>query len=187
MKNIIDGDGFNVKPIFTVDWETWFNAVIPKYHWWKYQSDIKEPTMFLLNVLSKYEVTAIFYLLGWLWTRNYELVSEIRNRGHIIGSHGEWHNHGEKSDARYFRSPYWDTTPMPFPPSGGFFFRALPLWYIKWAVIKSGVFWIHPHDIMNHHPALDNKLLHFKRQFGLKQSRLKLNKLLSEVEFGKPS
>lgn len=172
--------------LFTVDWETWFNAVIPRREWHKYDLDIEEPTEFLLDILDKYNVKAVFYVLGWLRAQKPSLYYEIEDRGHTIGDHGYWHEHNEHSTSALFRSPYWDTTPMPWPPSGGFFFRAMPYWYIKWAIENSGQFWIHPHDIMLDHPKLQNPALNFKRQTGLKESRLKLERLIQELEWYEP-
>lgn len=172
--------------IFTVDWESWKNAIYPIETWRRLPNLIEEPTNFLLDILDKYEVTAIFYVLGWLRYECPYLYSEIERRGHVIGDHGYWHGHNEKSDYALFRSPYWDTTPMPSPPSGGFFFRAMPYQYVKWAVKRSGQFWIHPHDVMNGHPKLDNKLLNLKRQYGLKTARAKLDRLLQHIEWDSP-
>lgn len=106
-----------------------------------------------------------------------------------MGWHGWYHDHNERDPGEYanFRSPYWDTTPMPWPPSGGFFFRFMPFWYVKWAVKKSGVFWIHPHDLMEDHPRLKNPFLNLKRHWGLKGARAKLDRLLSEVKFDDPA
>jgi len=173
-------------PIFTVDWESWWDA-IPQYVYDKKDDRIYEPTIFLLKVLDIFSVKAIFYILGSTMIRNLRVYDTIIKAGHIIGTHGHFHRHNLYIDHPLFRSPYWDTTPMPYPPSGGFFFRLLPFNYIKWAIEKSGVFWIHPHDLDTKHPYVDNKWINLKRHIGLKKSRLKLFRLLSEVEFGEPS
>jgi len=163
---------------FTVDLERWYDALPGESG----ESRIQEPTEFLLDLLAKYNVKATFYVLGLVFEEHEDLVSEIANLGHTLGSHGYKHDHN-LCGSGIFRSPYWDTTPMPQPPSGGFFFRALPLTYIKWAVKKSGVFWLHPHDIDEGHPKLKNPLLNIKRHIGLKGARKKLERLLQEVEF----
>lgn len=169
-------------PIFTVDWEDWNHALHTEG-----EDRIGEPTFFLLNLLDKYEVKAIFYILGIAAHDNQVIMEDIYARGHTVGYHGAFHNHNEKGDGhKFFRSPYWDTTPMPHPPSGGFFFRAMPFWYVKWAVQKSGIFWIHPHDLDPGHPQIANPILNWKRHIGLKKARPKLDRLLQEVRFGKP-
>ena len=172
-------------PIFTVDWETYFNAVIPKEEWWKFSLEIEEPTHYLLSLFEKHKIKSIFYVLGWLKNENPDLFNEIVREGHKIGSHGYWHERNEHQNG-LFRSPYWDKTPIPWPPSGGFFFRFMPFWYIKWAIKRSGMFWIHPHDIMKDHPRLDDSWLNWKRHVGIRNSRAKLERLLKEVKFSEP-
>lgn len=189
-------------PIFTVDWEDFYHAVNEPMSG---HSSLRE-TDFILDILEKYGVKAIFYCLGQDADCEPELVRKIEGRGHVIGSHGWHHSHNEKLNDYYdrdcrgllrvilgkndetfpYRSPYWDTTPMPQPPSGGFFFRFMPFWYVKWAVKKSGVFWIHPHDLDEDHPRLKNPLLNWKRHVGLRGARAKLDRLLSEVQFSEP-
>lgn len=174
---------------FTVDYETWFNAVIPKEDWSGYSLvSIVEPTQYLLDLLHRNGIIATFYCLGWLVDSLPSLHGEIIEGGHKIASHGYWHGHNESAPkgCESFRSPYWDTTPMPWPPSGGFFFRAMPYEYVKWAVEKSGVWWCHPHDLMEDHPKIRNPLLNLKRHIGLKTARSKLERLVREVEWVRP-
>ena len=166
------------KPIFTVDWENWSDALHIAG-----DNRIEEPTFFLLDLLDKYKVKAIFFILGKTADENPEMVEEIESSGHILGSHGYYHYHNEASDEPLYRSPYWDITPMPWPPSGGFFFRAMPLIYVKYSLHKSGIFWIHPHDIDLGHPKVSNLWLNWKRHVGLKTARKKLERLLQEVSF----
>lgn len=171
--------------LFTVDWEAWHSAIYPDSD--EYADRLNDATMFLLGILRKYEVRAIWYVLGKTVLDNQGLFKEIKDEGHVIGWHGMRHYHNLRSKHALFRSPYWDTTPMPWPPSGGFFFRALPYAYVKWAVKKSGQFWIHPHDLMELHPKLPNPLLNLKRQVGQSEARAKLDRLLSEVAWHEPS
>ena len=149
--------------------------------------EIEEPTLFLLDILDKYDVVSVFYILGLARDSHYNLYREIVRRGHLIGDHGYYHTRGQNSLDPLFRSPYWDTTPMPWPPSGGFFFRAMPFNYVKWAVETSGHFWIHPHDVMLKHPKLTNSTFNWKRHINLKGARVKLDRLLNEVAFEDPT
>lgn len=173
-------------PIFTVDLEDYNHAlhVVKKGH-----SSI-DSVNWLRYKLDQYKIRAIFYVLGRFAEEFPGMVEAIKADGHIIGDHGFFHDHGESQQYprlnRYYRSPYWDTEPMPWPPSGGFFFRAMPYAYVKWAVEESGVFWVHPHDLDKNHPQIKNPLLNWKRHIGLKQSRLKLERLLQEVKFDVP-
>lgn len=174
------------KPIFTVDWENWNRGLFIGGY-----TRIEEPTIYLLNLLRKHKIKAIFYMLGMDVQQNYSLYKKIIADGHIEGDHGYYHYHDEgphMADNLYpHRSPFWDKTPMPWPPSGGFFFRVMPFWYVKWAVLKSGMGWIHPHDLDEGHPRIKNPWLNWKRHVGLKTARKKLERLLQEVQFADPS
>lgn len=174
-------------PLFTIDCEDWNHAL----HVTKRGHSSVGCVQHLLDQLAKHEVKAIFYVLGRFEYEFPGMVETIKDAGHIIGDHGFFHDHKESQQYPrlnpYYRSPYWDTTPMPWPPSGGFFFRALPLEIVKYNLRKSGVFWIHPHDLDESHPRLTNPLLNWKRHVGLKGARAKLDRLLSEVQFGNPA
>lgn len=174
-------------PIFTVDLEDWNHAL----HTVKGGHSSVESVYFLLDLLEKYNVKAIFYVLGRFRNEFPNVLDAIEAKGHILGDHGYYHDHGERQVYAFpkllYRSPYWDTTPMPTPPSGGFFFRVLPLAYVLWAVRRSGTFWIHPHDLDEGHPKIDNPLMNWKRHVGLKGSRAKLDKLLSDITWGDPN
>lgn len=164
--------------LFTVDLEDWNHALHE-------ENQGRKATMeyyFILDLLEKYSVKAVFYVLGRFEKENLH-TNLVEYHGHIKKSHGYWHDWGELAD----RSPYWSVDKMPWPPSGGFFFRVMPLWYLKWAIKKSGVFWIHPHDLMENHPKLRNPFLNWKRRVGLKTARAKLDRLLSEVVWDEPS
>ena len=175
------------KPIFTVDLEDWNHAL----HQVKRGHSSIQSVWWLIARLDQSKVKAIFYVLGRFREEFSGMIERIESSGHILGDHGFFHDHGESQQYPRvnpnYRSPYWDTDPMPWPPSGGFFFRFMPYWYVKWAVKKSGVFWIHPHDLDEGHPRLKNPLLNWKRHVGLKGARKKLERLLKEVEFGDPS
>ena len=119
----------------------------------------------LLDVLKRYEVQATFYVLGQVADKHPGLVQRIQEDGHRLGSHGYWHVRDEGSwwelqarqaiqravpgkalGAMDYRSPYWDTTPRP-GLGGGKGFRLLPKRLLKWEIERTGVFWIHPHDL----------------------------------------
>lgn len=162
------------KPVFEIHLENWNHALhlLNKGH----QSDVK----WLLDTLDKYKIlTKIFVLEDWIkdnpgfdWTQYH----------YPLFSHGVHHYHDEKAD----RSPYFNQEGIPFPPSGGFFFRLLPLWYLKWAIQKSGVFWIHPHDLDEQHPRLNNRFYQWKRHVGLKGAKKKLERLIKEIDWHDP-
>lgn len=116
----------------TIDLEDWYTAhdyAIPKSSWDSCESRVEKSTIELLDLLSRYRVKAIFFVLGYIANRHPDLIREISDRGHIIASHGYWHeklydlNEEEfKSDLRmslqllesitgkkvtYFRAPSW--------------------------------------------------------------------------------
>ena len=163
------------KPLFTVDWEDFDSALHKEYPYTNNHGLTKEPTEYLLSLLKKHGIKAIFYVLGITKLYNPSPYEMIIKDGHVIKSHGMHHYKYEEAD----RKPYsW----LGF--TGGFYFRFLPLWFIKWQVKRRSMFYIHPHDIMQKHPTVwKNKLINFKRQVGLKTARKKLEKLLQEVEF----
>lgn len=170
-------------PIFTVDWENYSDGL----HIWG-SNRVVEPTEFLLDILDKYGVKAIFYILGKTASCNQGLVEKIRERGHTLGSHGYWHlyNEGNTCKDKIFRSPYFNKEGVP-GFCGGFFFRLLPLWLVKREIMRTGMFFIHPHDIDEGHPEIPNPLMNWKRHVGLKTARKKLDKLLNSITWGDPS
>ena len=114
----------------------------------------------LLSQLARNGVKATWYILGHVAENHTKLIQFIQKLGHRIGSHGYWHGHGESENdasdifARRFLpecvgyiSPFWDTTPRP-GIGGGAFFRTLPYSMLKQEIKRSGVFYIHPHDLV---------------------------------------
>ena len=172
------------KPVrFTVDWEL-FNSYD---HWsqWDANSHIDEPTMYLLDLLRRHQIKAIFYCVGWLEDNRTDLYDKIRSEGHIMGDHTYYHRTGShlvrNVDVPY-RAPRWQGEKRLF--SGGFWFRLLPYWWIKKEVEKTGVFFVHPHDVLLEHPECGIRT--FDRSIGLKTSRDKLERLCREVNFSEP-
>lgn len=164
------------KPIFTVDLEDWNDALHIKSE--GHSSD--DSWWWLIFRLQDHEVKAVFYALDYFKERGEFSTLRVclSNAKHILKSHGRWHRKWENADRR----PY-----QRMGMTGGFWFRLLPLWFIKWNIKRHGMFYIHPHDLDESHPKLKNPLLNWKRHVGLKTARKKLERLLKEVEFGDPS
>lgn len=83
-----------MKLFMTIDLEDWYNAhdyAIPRDFWDTCESRIEKNTGRLLDILSKYQVKAVFFVLGYIAGRHPALVKEIAGRGHVIASHGYWH------------------------------------------------------------------------------------------------
>lgn len=155
-----------------VFWEDWFSNKYPfsRLCDWK----IEEPTMFLLNLLDKYGIKATFYCLGTTMENYRKLYQEIVLRGHEIGSHGYEHIANFRYDftEKYISPNAW----LGF--TGGFWFRILPISWLKFFIKKAGFFYIHPYDIDENHPKLNDWWFNFKRQIGLKTARKKLEQVL---------
>lgn len=157
-------------PVFEIHLENWASAlhIENRGHW----SDAS----WLVELLEQHNITPSVYRLEKDWGH---YSSDFWDTGWKIQSHGVHHYYDEKAD----RSPYFNQEGLPFPPSGGFFFRVLPLFFLRWAIKRSGVFWLHPHDLDENHPKVRNPLLNLKRQWGVKGAKKKLERLLQEVKF----
>jgi hypothetical protein len=131
----------------------------------------------LLDLLANYEITPKVFLLDDAYE---DYFVDIYKYGlNISLSHGVHHYYDEKAD----RSPYFNQEGQP-GLCGGFFFRVLPLWLLKREVLRTGLFYIHPHDIDEHHPIVKNPILNCKRQWGTKGALKKLEKLIQTGIFG---
>ena len=80
----------------TIDVEDYFQVSafendISRADWDRYQCRVVGNTHCLLELLRGHGVHGTFFVLGWIAERYPELVREIRDAGHEIGSHGYWH------------------------------------------------------------------------------------------------
>ncbi len=76
------------------------------------------------------------------------------------------------------------------PIAGGFYFRFLPFWFLKFAINKvnktrPGLLYIHPWETISRTPRLKNMSIFtkFVTYYGINSSLLKLERLLAEFEF----
>jgi hypothetical protein len=132
----------------------------------------------LLYLLKKYNVHPMIYYLGDWKSENPIQHEMLKDYGYALQYHGVHHYYNEKAD----RSPYFNQEGFP-GMCGGFFFRLLPLWIVKREIKRTGLFYIHPHDLDETHPRLKNPFLNWKRHIGLKTARKKIERLLKEVQF----
>jgi len=91
---------------FTVDLEEWFHicgvpALAPTV-WDRLPARITPTTTWLLDLLGRRNITATFFVVGWIAERYPELVRQIAEAGHEIGSHGFWHRRVFELDRRTF-------------------------------------------------------------------------------------
>jgi polysaccharide deacetylase family protein (PEP-CTERM system associated) len=81
---------------FTVDVEDYFQVaafetLVRPERWDDFESRVVGNTQRILNILERRQVRATFFVLGWVAERHPQLVRQIHERGHEIGSHGYWH------------------------------------------------------------------------------------------------
>ncbi len=82
-----------IKNAFTVDVEEWFHicgveSLLDKSKWGSYESRVVQNTTRLLDLLDDHQVKGTFFVLGWIAERYPEMVGDIYDRGHEIGTHG---------------------------------------------------------------------------------------------------
>ncbi|MCA9051172.1 MAG: DUF3473 domain-containing protein [Planctomycetaceae bacterium] len=82
--------------IFSVDVEDYFHVnafkhVIRDDEWGSYPGRVVPNTHRILGLLNRYQVPAVFFVLGWVADRYPGLVRDIQKSGHEIGSHSFRH------------------------------------------------------------------------------------------------
>ena len=82
--------------IFTVDVEEYFQVhafegVVRRSEWPTLPSRVVHNVEVLLDLLAEHDVTATFFVLGWVADRHPQIVRLIAEAGHEIASHGWWH------------------------------------------------------------------------------------------------
>ena len=84
-----------VNNFITIDLEEWYNANYKEVDFEQYKN---QPTMLrqevdeLLELFDKYDVKAIFFVLGEVASKYPEIIRKIANKGHEIASHGMNHD-----------------------------------------------------------------------------------------------
>jgi polysaccharide deacetylase family protein (PEP-CTERM system associated) len=68
-----------------------FDGVVPRHLWEGFESRVCANTDRLLALFDGYEVTATFFVLGWVAERHPDLVRRIVAQGHELASHGYGH------------------------------------------------------------------------------------------------
>ncbi|KAA3612089.1 MAG: DUF3473 domain-containing protein [Calditrichaeota bacterium] len=81
----------------TVDVEDWFHVSLFRHHishsdWDKMESTVTDNTVRILNIFSRHNVKATFFVLGWVAERYPELVLAMQKNGHEVASHGYGHS-----------------------------------------------------------------------------------------------
>jgi len=92
----------------TVDVEDYFHVSafsqsVSRQDWDKYPCRVEQNTTALLEIFSKADVRATFFVLGWVAERFPKLVSTIDKAGHEIACHGFSHELVYKQTPKRFR------------------------------------------------------------------------------------
>ncbi len=82
--------------LLTFDIEEWFQvenlkSAIRREEWDLKKSTVGQNTQRILKLLKKHQITATFFILGWIAERQPELIREIYQHGHEIACHGYGH------------------------------------------------------------------------------------------------
>jgi polysaccharide deacetylase family protein (PEP-CTERM system associated) len=89
---------------FTVDFEDWFQGLeIEPSGWRGYEGRLQIGTRRLLDLLEQAGAHATFFVLGSAAEQAPELVREIRDRGHELGTHGYGHGFAYRLGPEGFR------------------------------------------------------------------------------------
>jgi polysaccharide deacetylase family protein (PEP-CTERM system associated) len=80
-----------------------FDGVVPRVRWTTLESRVTANTDRLLQIFADHEVSATFFVLGWVAERHPELVKRISASGHEVASHGHAHRLIYDQTPRAFR------------------------------------------------------------------------------------
>lgn len=87
-KNIINVLTFDIEDYFQV---SAFEHVVERDNWGKFPSRVRQNTQKILELLASKNITATFFILGWVAERYPEIVVDINNYNHEIACHGFSH------------------------------------------------------------------------------------------------
>jgi hypothetical protein len=98
-----------VKHALSVDVEDWFMVLnlkdqIDRSEWERIELRCGDSTRRLLELLARRDAKATFFFLGWVAERLPDLVKEVHDAGHEIGSHGYDHRCLHELSADSFRA-----------------------------------------------------------------------------------
>jgi polysaccharide deacetylase family protein (PEP-CTERM system associated) len=93
---------------FSVDVEEHFQVgafenAIPRDTWDHLESRVERNTRRLLDLCARHEVKGTYFVLGWVAERWPQLVRDIQDAGHELGTHGQDHRRVTTLSPREFR------------------------------------------------------------------------------------
>jgi len=94
--------------ILTVNLEDYFqvgafNKYVQKGQWYRFESRLEHHTDKALELLSRHNTKATFFVLGWVADHYPELVKRIADRGHEVASRGYFHRNIRDLSPEEFR------------------------------------------------------------------------------------
>jgi polysaccharide deacetylase family protein (PEP-CTERM system associated) len=81
---------------FSIDIEDYFQVsnfekLVDREQWQNLESRVVQNSNCLLDLLERYKVLSVCYVLGWVADRYPDLVKRISDSGHVVASHSYWH------------------------------------------------------------------------------------------------
>jgi polysaccharide deacetylase family protein (PEP-CTERM system associated) len=103
-----------MRNVMTVDVEDYFQVSafeerIVKDQWSSYPPRVENNTLKLLEIFSRSNVKATFFVLGWVAARFPSLIRRIADEGHEVASHGPMHDRVSKQSPAEFRAGVHET------------------------------------------------------------------------------
>jgi polysaccharide deacetylase family protein (PEP-CTERM system associated) len=94
---------------FSVDVEDYFQVglfedAVPRETWDRLEPRVERNTRRLLELCAQHNVKGTFFVLGWVAERWPQLVRDIRDAGHELGTHGQDHRKVTTLTPREFRA-----------------------------------------------------------------------------------
>ena len=87
--------------ILTIDLEDWYMEAPPR-KWDSFEDRIEEDTRKVLDLLSRHDVRATFFVLGYIARRHPALIRQVAEAGHEVALHGMVHDLVYEKDASEF-------------------------------------------------------------------------------------
>jgi len=91
--------------VLTFDIEDWYNCdfITPDFNWDKYEVRIYDGVGRILEELTKRELKATFFCLGWIAEKHPNVIRRIHDHGHHIGCHSYQHELSFRFDRKSFK------------------------------------------------------------------------------------